>query len=323
MNTVIHYLKEVFGEEVVVEPAEDDVLRKVPFILTNTYALWKGKILNKQVYFAVYKGEELSTPDQFRKQTDLLENNLKEPVILVLKGMESYNRNRLIQKKVNFILENKQIFLPDLLVDLKDYLKPERERQEYLAPAAQYLLLFHLQKDNLNGFTYKQLQEVLPYNYLTITRAVEDLTSRGLSNTEGGKEKHLIFREGRKELWTMALPFLTSPVKKTVYINEELPEQFRILTNINALAHYTNIGDAPVDHFAISAKEFQRLHKKGTILMFSEYDGQYKVEQWKYNPILFGDEGYVDKLSLYLIFRNTSNERIEAELETMLERMSW
>jgi hypothetical protein len=57
--------------------------------------------------------------------------------------------------------------------------------------------------------------------------------------------------------------------------------------------------------------------------MFSEYDGQHKVEQWKYNPILLGDGGYVDRLSLYLIFRNTSNERIEAELETMLERMSW
>jgi len=323
MNTVIPYLKEVFGEGVVVEPAEDGVIKKVPFILTNTYTLWQGKILNKQVYFAVNKGEELLTPDQLRKQTDLLENIVNEPVILVLKGMESYNRNRLIQKKVNFILENKQMFLPDLLVDLKDYLKPERARQEYLTPAAQYLLLFHLQKRNLNGFTYKQLQEVLPYNYLTISRAVEDLASKGLGNTEGGKERHLLLREGRKELWTKALPFLTNPVKKTVYINEELPEQFRILTNINALAHYTNIGAAPIDHFAIGAKEFQRLHKQGTILMFSEYDGQYNVEQWKYNPISFEDEGYVDRLSLYLIFRDTSNERIEAELETMLERMPW
>jgi hypothetical protein len=163
----------------------------------------------------------------------------------------------------------------------------------------------------------------LPYHYLTLSRAVEDLTSRGLSHKEGGKEKHLTFRQARNELWTKALPFLTNPVKKTVYINEELPEQRRILTNINALAHYTNIGDAPVDHFAISVKEFQRLHKQGTIHMFSEYDGQYKVEQWKYNPISFEDDGYVDKLSLYLIFRNTGNERIEAELEKMLKKMPW
>ncbi len=323
MNTVIPYLKEVFGDEVIVEPADEEVVRKVPFILANTYALWKGKILNKQVFFAVNKGEELLTPDQLRKQTDLLENVVKCPVILVLKSMESYNRNRLIQKKINFILENKQIFLPDLLVDLKDYLKPGRTRKEYLTPAAQYLLLFHLQLHNLNEYTFKKLQETLPYNYLTTSRAVENLTSMGISFTEGAKEKHLMFWEKGKNLWQKALPYLTSPVKKTVYINDELPEQFRILTSINALAHYTNIGDATTDHFAISARNFHRLHKQGEIQMFSEYDGQYKVEQWKYNPIVFGEERFVDRLSLYLIFRNTINERIEAELETMLEKMPW
>ena len=323
MNTIKNYLNGIFGEQVSVKAPSKEQLNKLPFYLTSLYTLWKGELLNKQIYFAMYSQDELLTPDQFKKHMDNLSEFMKTPVVLVLKGIESYNRNRLIQKKVNFILENKQLFLPSLQVDLKDYLKPVRPRKKHLTPAAQYILLFHLQKQNLNPSTYRQLAEILPYNYLTISRAIESLTSFDLCTIEGGKEKLLRFKEKKKEILIKAIPYLTNPVKKTVYINTELPDQYRILTFINALAHYTNISDAPRDHFAISARDFQMLSKQGKIPMFSDYDGNSYVEQWKYPPIVLKDEGYVDRLSLYLTFRNTTNERIEAELETMLEKVSW
>jgi hypothetical protein len=323
MNTIRNYLITIFGDQVSIEIPATEQPNNLPFYLASLYTLCKGELLEHQVYFAMYKQDELLTPDQYKKHMDNLRELMGNPVILVLKGTESYNRNRLIQKKVNFILENKQVFLPSLLVDLKDYLKPERPRKEHLTPAAQYLLLFHLQKQNLNSTTYRQLSDILPYNYLTISRAIENLANIYLCNIEGGKEKLLRFVEDKKEIWVKALPYLTNPVKKTVYINNELPEQFRTLTFINALAHYTNISDAPRDHFAIYARDFQMLGKSGQIPMFSEYDGNYYVELWKYPPIIIDDERYVDRLSLYLACRNTKNERIEGELETMIEKMPW
>ena len=323
MNTIKNYLNKIFGEQVTIVSIPEEQMNKLPYYIGSLYTLWKGDLLNNRVYFARFRPDELLSPDQFKKQMDILQGMLEVPVILILKGTESYNRNRLIQKKVNFILENKQIFLPALLVDLKDFLKPETARKDHLTPAGQYLLLFHLQKQSLNATNYRQVAEIVPYNYLTVSRAVENLTSFGLCKTEGNKEKLLRFEENKKELWEKALPFLTNPIKKTVYINDELPERFRILTGINALAHYTNIGGAPLDQFAISARDFQTLHKEGNIQMFSKYDGPYNVELWKYPPIVSDEPEFVDKLSLYLIFRTTSNERIEIELETMLEKTLW
>jgi hypothetical protein len=323
MNTITKYLKEVFGEQVNIVAVTEDKMKKIPYYLGSLYMLWKGILLNKNIYFAMYKDGELLTPDQYKKHINILQGILENPVILVLKGTESYNRNRLIQKNINFILENKQIFLPALLVDLKDYLKPVATRKEHLTPAAQFLLLFHLQMQSLNGATIKTITEVVHYTYLTVSRAIEILTSFGLCKTIGGKEKFLRFEENGKELWQKALPFLINPVKKTVFINNELPEQYKILTGINALAHYTKIGGAPMDQFALSVRDFQILYKAGMIQMFSEYDGLYKVELWKYHPIMLTEQKFVDRLSLYLIFRMTNNERIEIELETMLEKISW
>ena len=323
MNTITNYLSNIFGEQVNIVPVTDAQMNKLPLYIGSLYTLWNGQLLNRHVYFAMHKDGEFLTPDQYKKHMDILQGVLEAPVILVLKGTESYNRNRLIQKNINFILENKQIFLPSLLVDLKDYLKPVPTRKEHLTPAAQFLLLFHLQKQSLDGANFKHVTEVVHYTYLTVTRAIEILTSFGLCKTEGGKEKILRFEENRKELWQKALPFLINPIKKSVFINDELPEQFRILTGINALAHYTNISGAPMDQFAISVQDFQTLHKAGIIQMFNEYDGLYNVEVWKYHPINLEKNEYIDKLSLYLIFRNNNNERIEGELERMMEEMQW
>jgi hypothetical protein len=323
MNTITNYLNEIFGEHVNIVAVREAQMNKLPLYIGSLYTLWKVDLLNRHVYLALSKTDELQSPDQYKKHMDILQGILGVPVILVLKGTESYNRNRLIQKKVNFILENKQIFLPDLLVDLKDYLKPEKARKEHLTPAAQYILLFHIQKQSLNATTYKLLSGILPYNYLTVSRAVENLKSFGLCFMEGGKEKLFRFEENRKELWQKALPFLTNPIKKTVYINDDLPERYQMRTNINALAHYSAINDERLSYFAISVRDFQFLHKQGKIRMFSEYDGTYFIEQWKYEPTGLADHGFVDRLSLYLTFRDNKDERIEGEIEKMMGEIKW
>ena len=47
-----------------------------------------------------------------------------------------------------------------------------------------------------------------------------------------------------------------------------------------------------------------------------------QLELWKYPPALFGRNGKVDPISLYCSLKDTPDERIENELETMLEEMA-
>ena len=51
--------------------------------------------------------------------------------------------------------------------------------------------------------------------------------------------------------------------------------------------------------------------------------GDYSVEVWEYNPKLLCENNYVDRLSLYLVFKNEQDERIQASLRELLNEVKW
>jgi len=322
MYDISNYIMETFGVPIHLVPVSKEI-ENLPFYLGSTFNFWKGTLFQKPVIFIENIEKELLPPDQLKKQIDNIRNIVGTPVILVLGRVESYKRNRIIQQGINFIMVNKQMYLPDFLVDLKDYLKPETKQKGNLIPPAQHLLLYHLQKESLDHTTYRQLTQKMPLVYLSVSRAVENLCRFGLCRTEGAKEKILHFEADRSGLWEKALPFFFNPVKKTIFVNQDIPRKEFKVSGINALAHYTNISGSPTDQYAVSEREFHKMHRQGLISLYSEHDGRYEVQLWKYNPIVDKNEEFIDRLSLYLIFRKEQNERVQIELENMLKKVFW
>jgi len=323
MKEVVKYLEETFGDNTRAFPMKETETNALPMFIVAIYSLWNGFLFDFKICLVEPKGDEFPTPAQFKKHQEIIEKVTECPVIFAFERIESYNRNRLIQQKVNFIIADKQIYIPSLLIQLKDYVKPVQKAIPHLQPAAQCLLLFHLQKQNLNGLGFRAMAEKLPYSYLTINRAVDNLAAAGLCQIEGTKEKTVLFGNHKKELWEKALPMFTNPVKKGIYINDRLPENMAVQTNINALAHYTHINDENKRYMAIWTEHFRRLHKTGEIRMFSEYDGEFFVEQWKYDPIILAEDGFIDKLSLYLIFKDDQDERVNQEINELIKNFPW
>ena len=323
MKEVVKYLEQTFGDNVRVYQMKEWETNALPMFIGALYELWNGFIFDFKICLVQLKGDELLSPVQFKKHQDIIEKGTGCPVIFTFERMESYNRNRLLQQKVNFIIADKQIFIPSLLIHLKEYIKPVKIAKPHLQPATQCLLLFHLQKQNLNGLGFRGMAEILPYSYITINRAVDNLFESGLCLIEGNKEKIITFINNKKELWEKSLPMLTSPVKRGLFINDHLPENMAVKTNINALAHYTNINDERKQYLAIWTDNFRKLHKRGDIRMLSEYDGEFFVEQWKYDPIILADNGFIDKLSLFLIFRDDSDERVNHEINELINNFPW
>ncbi len=97
-------------------------------------------------------------------------------------------------------MRDKQIFILQLLIDLKDYLPKTKTITEHLQPAAQLIILYHIQRKQLGGFTYKTLANLLDYSYLIITRTVDNLVKLDLCETVGNKEKELVFKVRKREL---------------------------------------------------------------------------------------------------------------------------
>lgn len=323
MRKLIKYIKQVFGLALNLNDIPGNELKGLPYFIKEAYKFRLGKLLERNIVFIELKGTKTFTPQQFKKQIEIIENKLNYPVVLLLPQIENYNRNRLIQRKINFIIPGKQIFIPDLVVDLKEYVQPVKTQTEYLQPAAQCLLLYHFQKEKLHDKDYRELSQILNYTYRTIARAVENLLGLNLCGVTDTKVKQLQFVLPPKDLWENALPYLINPVKKVGYVNEVLPGEFLLKTNITALAHFTMISEDKKMYYAIYKDHFTQLKKQNKIETFSDYDGDYVLEVWKYDPKVPARDKFVDPLSLYMIFKDSEDERIQMECDKMLNEITW
>lgn len=323
MDKVFSYVKETLGVDYKVNKADGVLLDCLPLYLNSTYDIWKTILFEKEVFLLAQKTSEHLTPLQYQKHKELLEKKMGAVIVFILSDLKAYDRNRLAQKKINFIIEDKQIFIPQLLIDLKDFLPKMQIVAEKLQPAAQVMILFHIQRSSLEGFNYKQIAQLLDYSYLTISRAVENLVSLKLCQTEGAKEKRLVIAYNKKKLWEKAQSYMKKPIKKTLFINDVLPEELIKVSAINALAFYSDLNNDRNKQYAISHSIFVELKKKGLIKQTNQYDGDYKIELWRYNPNILTDTNCVDPLSLYISFKDSVDERIELALEQIIEKIKW
>ena len=85
-----------------------------------------------------------------------------------------------------------------------------------------------------------------------------------------------------------------------------------------AMGHYTMLAEPATPVIAVD----KATAKENAALMNKEY-GNLMVEVWKYSPTLLSEDGYADRLSLYLCMKDSEDERIQMECDTLIEGMKW
>ena len=321
MNKLNKYIMQLFGVELREKPLSPSRLKALPFYLREMYRIKSGFLLNREILLLEQKTSENQTTDQYRKQITLLENTFNLPAVLVLQKLEAYNRKRLIEKQIAFIIPGKQLFVPQLLMDLRENRNITSNKKETIQPAAQCILLYHLLKENIEKMNFKMLAEKTTYTQMTITRAAKDLEEKQLCRIEGTSERRITFFERGKTLWEKALPFLQNPLKRKIYINDNIAETLIFRAGFSALSNLANIADEQRECFAISKTDYMYLKKHNRINITNKTEGRICVEIWKYPPGLIANQQIVDPLSLYLTFKDIQDERVEMEIEKLVDRL--
>lgn len=320
MEDLKKYLKEALGIEIDLSPLKLDKLKTLPIFIVNEYDFQLIKLYRKDILLVIVKNS--FTSDRLRKHLDIINAAFNVITVAVIYQLEAYNRLRLIEKKIPFIIPGKQMYLPDLLIDLKEFGSSPKEQPVSMQPATQLLVLFHLQVESLEGINLKSIAEKLNYDAMTITRAVYYLHNTGLCTLQGTKEKFLHFESNKGELWKKTEPLMNNPVKKSIYYSGHPFGSDFYKTNINALAHYTDLNDDVIEYFAVKPGYTQWIGG-ANLIKTSPLEGNICIEEWKYNPYLLAKDGYVDPLSLYLCFRNNPDERITMALDQIIEKTAW
>ena len=254
----------------------------------------------------------------------------------MIKELTAYNRKRLIEKGINFIVPGKQLYLPEFLIDLRESFTKTRtkSKNEKLLPSAQFILIYHILHRNesakLENLSFKEMANKLGYTAMAITKAVENLKYLGVVNVVGEKQKFIRFRQNIVELWQdMELRKLwITPVLKKVFLDEIPDGLFLLKSNISALSVYSDINPDRQKSYAINKTLFYELQKNNPFINANEYDGKYCLEVWKYNPLKLVSEmqnysNVIDPLSLYLSLQENKDERIEMALEQIKLKFIW
>jgi hypothetical protein len=315
MNKIISIL----GIQVKLVPLQRNRLKGLNADLLLRFAYYTAVFNHQDLCVIQSKRNETITPLKYKKITEQIEKITDMPVVVLMESLPYRERERLINQGVYFIVSDRYAFLPSLIANVR--VKEKEHQPSGLTPVAQYLLLYYLSENQNVEFTIRQLEAILPYNYVALARAVVNLEDLQLCQTQKDDTgtKIIRFEQNKRELWKKTQKYLSSPVKKIFYM-DTLPDKYFKISGINALAHYSHLNPEQDESIAIWDKNFVDLS-----IQSNEIEGIYKIELWKYPPFIPDqiDTKFVDKLSLYLSLKNEPDARVEKELELLIENMPW
>ena len=285
-----------------------DELKGLPVIYSFSYHFYDFSFRESQMIL-LESVKEPSTPTAYRKVADRIGEQFGRPVVFYFDNLVYYQRKRLVEHGVYYICGERDVFLPMLIAS---QLKKKKASAK-LSAAAQYLLMFHLQEESIDHRPIQELAKALPYSYISIAKAVQNLEELGLcrSGRDSVGNKSIEFGLSGKELWENAKPFMASPVKERFYCTG-LPDGHFPASGISALSIYSHLAPDSEQTIAAYAKDW----KKEQFENLNTFEGPYIVEFWRYPA---AGAKSVDKLSLYLALENDPDPRVHKELEFVFE----
>lgn len=285
-----------------------DELKGVPIIYSYNYVFYDFSLKGSQMIL-LESVRNHSTPAACRKMADRLEEQFGRPIVFYFDNLLYYQRKRLVEQGVYYISGERDAFLPIIMASSVKKNKVSTR----LSAAAQYLLMVHLQVESIEHRPIQELAKSLPYSYVSIAKAVQNLEELGLCRCQrdSAGSKSIVFESSGRDLWEKAKPFMSSPIKDRYYCTD-LPDGNFYASGISALSMCSHLSPDPEQTIAVYDKEW----KKEQFENLNTFEGPYIVEFWRYP--LIGSRS-VDKLSLYLSLEKDPDPRVKKELENVLE----
>lgn len=314
-NRVVDYCKKMSGQELQIKALDKQLTGKLPISITGAYTCYEAVLMGVPLILLVLRNND-NTPKQLQKHQQLVTRHTGSHVVFVMENVASYRISRMIETRVNFIIPDKLMYVPSLMLNLKEVKDGRSLDEEAMPGMAQCVLLYHMQRENLNGWTTRNLAERFGTSYASMNRALRWLEIKELVSFDGLKEKTLVILEKSKALWEKAFPLMISPVERILYTAEELV--MLPMAGESALEYYTMIA-APERSCRAVSKEWAQEKK----ILLNKYDGDCLIEVWRYDPDLLAKNGVIDPLSLYLSIRANDDERIQIELKDLMNSIKW
>lgn len=317
------YVKTVSGHPATWGPP---VPATLPQFLKQRYTLFDAAVGGRHFLGIYLRDNEDFKPATFEKHLRQLDQILPDfaGYCVIAQGLPGYVRQRMVERGIPFVDIGRQLYWPELGVA---YQQKKRKGTlpavDTISPATQAVLIYALNGGVPQPVTPKELAGQLGYTAMTLSRALDEIERVQLGTVKREGRERLLLPEKKESLWSRVNPWLKSPVRAIERIEEQqLPKDWRLAAGETALAQWSMLTPPREPVYALWSKSWKKLSETVKTIPIED-EGTCKIQLWRYDPKLFAWENSVDPFSLYLSLQHEGDERVEAALAEMMEKMKW
>jgi hypothetical protein len=320
---VARYLSTALGLDI--SPAAWQESDGLPHFLQEGYEYAEAKILGVAVLLALDSDRLEKPASVVRKHMEQVATKCGRNLVYVRPQISAYTRRRLVEHRIAFVVPGNQLYLPMLGIELLEHFRKIRSEPQAFSPSTQVALIHALLPGTNEVLTLQSLAARLHYSPMTITRVFDELEAAGIGEVSAaGRRRQFGLGEPNAVTWAKALPRLRDPVRRRIWAAGDRIPALGTTAGLSALAELSAIAAPPNRVFAMSSQNWRSLHEARETTELPRHDPDaHEIEIWRYAPELLAEHGMVDPLSLYLSLRNTSDERVESALQSVLEARGW
>ena len=307
----MEYLNKVLGIKTEIKSTIEDL----PNYLTSRYMI-KLALLDDMYHLFVYPKSSIDDVKTLKTHLGEIKKELNYQPIVILSYITSRLKDYLIRERIPFVVDNKQIYLPFLGTYLKEKCDAEIKEEAKILPSSQMLLLYLLLSEK-NEIIASKASIDLKLTPTSISRASKQLKSLGLIDYyRTGVQKVIFYKGDPKSLFIKAKKYLQNPIKKVVFVPNNICKYGLLESNILALSKISLINESNISYYATNS-----ISKWKDVMSERLIDSNHQIalEFWRYDPRRLSKSKQVDILSLALSFKDVHDERIEVEVERMLD----
>ena len=325
-TAVLRHLQEVLGIDA---PGVKPWMRanELPHFLRDAFQFSELELVGQPVVLAIRRAEAKQSLSEVRTLLDTVKSLAGQPAIYVTDALASYDRRRLIEQKVPFIVPGNQLYLPDLGLDLREYFRQRTSAAEVLSPSAQAMLITALLRQPWQSdWKPSKVALALGYTPMTLSRAVKQLTAAGLATAYTvGRARWLRMELPPEQTWELAKPALRTPVRRSVWVatHDAAAHRPRRLAGLSALARYSMLSEPKWPVYALTAADWKAATDAGVRELPEPETGAQEWQLWNYSPALVPDSNTVDTFSLTLSLYENADDRIQLALDELKGQLPW
>ncbi len=339
------FIKTRVGKLIIIEESTNNLVKLPKFYMNNFKLYDTNLIINDvkkklKVKIIEVNNNNFNDINILKKQIlNILKlENKNEKYILLFSNLENNSQRLLIKNNIPYYSEkDSSMFLPFLYLELHSNL----EIQKSFTPSEQLIFCYIIKKPS-ERFTQRSLEMKLNLSKSIVQKTLKKFEELDILKRVGyTRNLKYEFICERKELNNIIKQYLTSPVRKKIYI-----EKSKILNNYlekavtsseSALSNLSLYQSGNIKHYALDKNSFRDLEiemkeqdvimysRKKEVELLSKYNTIISVEEWSYDPrLLKGKENNIDIISLYKILEERLEQedgdyRLSQELEQLME----